>query len=192
MLLFFSFSLNLEHPVGIVNATGRGGKTTKEQFFSTMPLRADIQVHKQVYKGRRWNWYSVILITEWVLRFFMRELKDFQRTVLCDRIEAAQSQGADAAHWSRPVLWLPQWSNYHMSCYHILSITNVSSRMHGLIFSPCLSIRVWLIRHLARERNTHPIDFFLVYIFTHTLMQLGAHLSMVSAPLGAMQSSPLQ
>lgn len=51
-----------------------------------------------------------------------------------------------------------------MSCYHILPITNVSGR----IFSLHLSIRVWLIRHLARERDTHPIDFLLVYIFTHT------------------------
>ncbi|TNN88439.1 hypothetical protein EYF80_001221 [Liparis tanakae] len=33
-----AFSLNLEHPVGIVNATGGG-----EQFISTMPMGADMQ-----------------------------------------------------------------------------------------------------------------------------------------------------
>lgn len=175
-VVFLLLSLNLEHPGGTVRATGREGGT-REQFTSTMAVRANMEVHK-VYKRKRWNWYKMILTKE-------SELKDVQSTALCDQIEALQSQGVDTVHWSRLRLCLPQWSNYRMSCYHILPITNVLSRTHRLIFSFYPSIRVWLIRHLAWESKTHPIDFFLVYIFTHTLMQLGAQSPMVSALLGA-------
>lgn len=153
--------------MGILNATGRERTTTKEQFISTMPLRADIQVHKQVHKGRRGNWYSVILIMESLL-VFMRKLKDLP-TAPCDRIEAAQSRGAATVHWSRLVLWLPQWSNYCLSCYHILSTTNVSGRMQGLIFSP-LPLHPCVANPSPSQREEHASNWFLpgLHIYTHT------------------------
>lgn len=169
-------------------SSGHGGKKTQK---SSSPLRRQREPTwnvQKVYKGRRWKWYKVILITESV-RY---KWKDSRSTALCDQMEALQSQGVATVHWRRLALCLPQWSNYRTSCYHILPITNVLSRTQRLIFSFYPSIRVWLIRRRALESKTHPIDFFLVYIFTHTLMQLGAQSSMVSALLGALQCSPLQ
>lgn len=141
----------------------QGGSRRKEQFISTSAAEnrcAGAQGRRKVKMIQRNSDYGFC--------FEMLKLKDFQRAALCDRIEAAQSRGADTVHWSRPVLWLPQWSNYHTSCYHILPITNASRLIFRLIFSLYISIRVWLIRHQATESKIHPIDFFLVYIFTHT------------------------
>lgn len=71
----------------------QGGSRRKEQFICTSTTEsrcAGAQGRKEVKMIQRNSDYGFC--------FEMLKLKDLQRAALCDRIEAAQSRGADTVH----------------------------------------------------------------------------------------------
>ena len=181
--------------MGIVNATG-GARQQKSSSCLPCHWEQISRCMNKFTKGRRLG--RVILIKEsvwFVLLVFFYLPKG--GPLLCDRIEAARSQGADAVHWGRPgALVYPQWSDYHVSCHHTLATTNVSSRSYSAPppLRPCVANPS---PSRGEKGNTHiPIDFFLVYIFTHTHTRAirSTFIDGPGAPLGgrpAVQPTPI-